>query len=172
MVLRIDDFRGDWRISRRISDHLTGHDLRFEGAAILTPVDGGLSYLESGTLTVPGQRPMQGERRYLWTFDGPSVSVCFDDGRFFHDFRLDGQSPQADHFCDPDEYHVDYAFADWPVWRAVWTVHGPRKNYRSETVYSRRAPVWLDSRPETLTPSRPASLCISAKGLQNCICRI
>jgi hypothetical protein len=94
-----------------------------------------LVYDEQIRLMFPDQPPMEGRRQYLWHAAPAGVSVCFDDGRAFHDIALDGTAAQAAHWCDPDQYDVRYDFADWPRWRSVWDVRGPRKDYAMTTDY-------------------------------------
>jgi hypothetical protein len=62
------------------------------------------------------------------------AAVEHGDGRPFHDF--DPADPVARHLCGADDYAVRYDFADWPCWRAEWTVRGPRKDYRMVSAYA------------------------------------
>lgn len=130
-------FVGRWQITRRIEDAAAGQTGHFEGAAVFEPNGPELlRYTETGQLRL-GQGPMmQASRVYLWRFDGPQVTVMFEDGRPFHAFALSGVA-EADHWCDPDTYRVAYDFSLWPVWRAVWTVQGPRKDYVMDSTYAR-----------------------------------
>lgn len=134
----LKDFEGRWAVTRRIADHLGGVTGRFDGVAVLTPDGAGLHYEERGTLALGGAAPMAATRTYLWrpAPDG-TVAVLFGDGRPFHGFDPAAAAPEATHFCDPDDYAVRYDFGAWPVWHAVWTVRGPRKDYRMESRYSR-----------------------------------
>ena len=47
--------------------------------------------------------------------------------------------PDALHHCDPDMYNVSYDFTRWSQrkkqWRSVWTVLGPRKDYKMLSSY-------------------------------------
>lgn len=125
------DFRGDWRVHREIAQ-ARGPGARFEGIARWGEADGGLSYVETGTMTLAGQPPMAAERRYFWTED---LSVLFDDGRFFH--RVPAAGGTAQHWCDPDSYTLVYDFDAWPDFTVDWRVTGPRKDYRAHTAYRR-----------------------------------
>jgi hypothetical protein len=127
----LQDFLGQWRVVRRIMP-ATGPDARFEGRAVWHPDAEGALYREDGHLLMPGQPPMQARREYRWAAD---LSVYFPDGRFFH--QVPSEGGETVHWCDPDTYHVRYDFSDWPVFCAIWTVSGPRKDYRSETTYAR-----------------------------------
>lgn len=89
-------------------------------------------YREEGTLTLKGQPPIHAEREYRWEED---LSVWFSDGRFFHNVPKEGG--RTNHWCDPDTYNVLYEFADWPKFKVTWDVCGPRKDYRSVSLYER-----------------------------------
>ncbi|MEQ3626491.1 MAG: DUF6314 family protein [Celeribacter sp.] len=128
-------FAGLWHLSRRIEDARADSTGSFEGVARLTQDKAGLRYVESGTLSLPGAAPMQASRTYLWRAIGPRIAVLFADGRPFHDFAPKADVAEAAHWCDPDEYHVRYAFHDWPNWQSEWQVKGPRKSYRMLSRY-------------------------------------
>ncbi len=102
---------------------------------MFTLADYGLSYFETGKLTLPGHAPFTAERRYRWCEVDGLVSVEFEDGRFFHSF--DATTPEAQHWCDPDTYQVRYMFDEWPVWTSTWRVSGPRKDYEMVSSYQR-----------------------------------
>ncbi len=120
-----------------IDDRLTGQTGRFTGTATLTADGPGLTYDETGTLTLGPNPPLQATRRYLWRTDEPRIAVLFADGRPFHSFAPAAPTPAADHWCDPDSYRVAYDFTRWPDWTATWDVTGPRKDYRMTTRYRR-----------------------------------
>ena len=128
---RLSDFAGRWQVSRHIQE-ATGATARFEGFAQWSWAEGGLAYLEDGHMTVEGHAPMQAQRSYFWADD---LSVFFDDGRFFHTVPALGGSVR--HWCSPDDYHLRYAFQDWPNFQVFWRVKGPRKDYSATTKYSR-----------------------------------
>lgn len=126
----LGDFAGRWRLDREIA-HDDGSRARFTGQAEWRPVPAGLDYRETGTLVLAGQR-MQAERRYLWR---PDLSVCFADGRFFH--QVPPQGGETAHWCAPDRYEGHYDFTAWPEFRVRWRVTGPRKAYRMTSHYRR-----------------------------------
>lgn len=130
-VRKLDDFAGNWNLTRRIVPK-DGPVAQFEGTASWSWKERGLSYLEHGVMTLSGHLPMQAERRYFWKDD---LSVYFDDGRFFHAVPATGGETR--HWCDPDTYTGTYDFAAWPDFTLVWHVTGPRKDYRSTTIYTR-----------------------------------
>jgi hypothetical protein len=131
------DFAGDWRVTRRIDDRLSGRPGRFEGTALLTPEGDGLRYREEGRLTLGESPPLAAHRDYLWRPDGNGIAVLFPDGRRFHRFVPEGRAPGTDHLCGRDLYRVVYDFAAWPAWTAEWIVTGPTKDYTMITRYER-----------------------------------
>lgn len=134
----MDDFVGRWTLERRIDDHRAGVAGRFVGVADLTPEGVGLTYAERGHLVLGAGAPLTAERRYRWAAaEGGCIAVAFADGRAFHRFDPAAGTVDAAHWCDPDDYHVSYDFTAWPLWRAVWKVRGPRKDYQMESFYRR-----------------------------------
>ena len=132
-MLELWDFEGEWQITRRIEDALSGQEGQFAGAASFVRDGSGLRYSEKGLLTLGGAS-MEAERVYLWRALGAGIEVLFDDGRPFH--RID-DSAEAAHWCDPDQYDVTYEFGRWPKWSSRWRVLGPRKDYVMVSNYSR-----------------------------------
>lgn len=133
-----EDFAGDWRVQRRITDHLADTEGVFDGRAVLTPeAPDSLRYRETGTLRIGAAPPMQASRTYLWQFSARRVVVMFEDERAFHSFVPQGAGPGTDHPCGADYYRVAYDFTLWPEWTAQWTVTGPRKKYVMQTNYRR-----------------------------------
>lgn len=135
--LRITSFLGLWRIEREIREN-TGQLHHLTGEARFSTGDDGLIYREKGQLVTANGAEFSASRTYLWRDAGAGrVHVRFEDGRDFHDFDLAADTAEDNHWCDPDMYHVSYDFAAWPVWRSVWNVKGPHKDYRMVTIYRR-----------------------------------
>lgn len=132
-------FEGEWRLTRQIDDRAGDTSGHLTGIATFTSAQEGevMNYAEAGELSYGGQAPMSAERRYTWRNADGQIDVLFDDGRPFHCIKLGRLMPHDNHFCDPDLYHVSYDFTGWPVWRAIWRVIGPNKNYRMVSEYSR-----------------------------------
>lgn len=134
---QIEGFSGLWRIERRIEDRLAGRGGRFAGTLRIGPLGGGtFEALETGTLELDGAAPLAAERRHLWRADGDGIAVLFPDGRPFHRIGP-GPAPAATHLCGADLYRVAYDFSGWPVWRALWRVTGPRKDYTLDSTLDR-----------------------------------
>lgn len=129
---RLSDFQGSWALVRYVTP-AHGPVAHFKGTAVWHPENGGLMCKEQGVMMLEGHAPMRAERRYFWA---PDLQVYFEDGRFFHQVPAEGGG--AGHWCDPDQYEGMYDFSDWPGFRVIWTVTGPRKDYRSVSEYSRK----------------------------------
>ena len=113
--------------------------MTFSGTALFSKDPQGVVYAEKGEMLVDGSAPLPAARTYFWRDGGAGyIDVLFDDERPFHRFSLEDQ-PEASHFCDPDTYDVVYDFGAWPEWSCVWTVKGPRKDYRMDAHYTRDA---------------------------------
>lgn len=142
------DFAGLWHLRRQISEFRGGQSGRFEGTATFTPdAAGHTAYTEEGILRLGDGMPLRATRDYRWRFAAGRIAVDYADGRPFHSF--DPAHPQAEHLCGPDLYHVTYDFARWPLWRALWVVRGPHKDYRMISDYSRPDP---RNDPQPLAP--------------------
>lgn len=137
MTPELADFRGTWRISRRVVA-ANGPNARFSGLAEFTTDASGLVCDEAGELRLDGQAPFRAERRYLWRPGAAgTIEVQFADGRPFHWFDPGTGTPCARHDCAPDVYEVRYDFRRWPVWSSRWRVRGPRKDYAMVTICRR-----------------------------------
>ncbi|WP_424939401.1 DUF6314 family protein [Aliiroseovarius sp. S253] len=135
--MQIADFLGEWCIDREIVEK-AGVTHRLTGTALFVAEPEGLLYREDGVLVTATGASFAASRIYHWREVAEGrVQVLFEDGRDFHIFDFEGQLPAADHWCDPDMYHVSYNFGDWPQWSSVWSVSGPRKDYRMVTRYHR-----------------------------------
>ena len=131
--LDLSDFSGRWSLTRAIDDRHGGQG-HFVGSAVFTPDGRGLDYAETGTLSLAAGGSFAATRRYRWQAKGAEIAVFFEDGKFFHRFTP-SSTAAATHFCDPDDYGVDYDFSDWPKWQSRWTVLGPRKDYTMVSCY-------------------------------------
>ena len=137
-ILTRTDFLGTWALSRRIDDRLTGQIGVFEGMARFTPTGPTEAiYDESGLLRLGDAPAMTAERRYLWRFEEDLVIVRHADGRDFFQFHPAGRGVEVVHVCDPDTYRVTHDFMVWPRWQAIWSVTGPRKDYRMRSAFHR-----------------------------------
>ena len=135
-------FLGYWILDRHIDDFLLGQTGRFTGQATLVAGDTDWLYSESGILTLQNQTPLKSERRYLWSPTSNGFDIHFEDGQFFHSFDLPetsgmNRSATAHHWCDPDDYNVQYNLHNFPDWSSIWQVKGPRKSYKLESKYQR-----------------------------------
>jgi hypothetical protein len=134
---QLADFEGRWRIARRIEDFWMGTTGLFEGLARFVPDGVGLAYSEVGELKLPQEVPMTARRGYLWRRERDHICVLYEDGRPFHRIEAGAQVTQDWHDCPPDTYDVTYNFSNWPEWRMIWKVQGPRKDYVSISDFTR-----------------------------------
>lgn len=143
MMRGITDFEGVWRMERQIDDRFGAQLGHFAGTAELrAPAEaekdgqGTWNWVENGYLTLAEEAPVFATRSYLWRPMPPRIEVFFEDGRPFHAFAPSGQVTAA-HWCDPDDYRVEYDFSGWPEWHATWRVRGPHKDYEMISRYRR-----------------------------------
>jgi len=136
MTRTLADFIGSYTLTRKIIDTRAQAESRFEGTAQITPAAGAL-YKETGELIMGDQR-FQAERSYLWQPKDDRIEVLFADGRPFHDFDPDLGGKATEHLCGADWYRGGYDFTNWPDWTVTWDVDGPRKDYRSVTLFNKR----------------------------------
>ncbi|MCF2903507.1 DUF6314 family protein [Octadecabacter sp. CECT 8868] len=130
----ISDFLGVYKVTREIADHRAEARSQFDGQAVIAATAEGATYRETGGLIVNGQR-FEAERSYLWQQAGDRIWVSFEDGRAFHDFDPQSGGLASEHLCGEDMYRGGYEVSDWPLWSVTWNVKGPRKDYRSVTIY-------------------------------------
>lgn len=135
MTLSPSDFLGTWAIKRVIEDSYSADTAHFIGAAVIERKDEDWVYAEQGSLKIARAQPMQAERQYIWRPNETGFDIFFVDKRFFHRFDLSPHS-KAKHWCDPDQYEVDYELSNWPNWQSTWHVAGPRKEYVMTSLFS------------------------------------
>lgn len=139
----VERFAGEWSIDRAIVDARAGLDGTLTGTARFEPTaDGGLDYVESGTLTFGGNVLPASRRLLLRGAGGASVDVQFADGRTFYRFDLVDDSWSGEHGCGDDVYTVTGRFVGADRFDEVWHAVGPAKDYRLTTTY-RRGPAHL-----------------------------
>ena len=132
------DFKGGWRLDRRIEDRRGAQTGRLIGRAWFAPYGKGLRYDEEGTLELDSGARFPARQTHLWHASPPEIVVRFSDGRDFHRFDMGSVAPEGRHLCGADLYLVRYDFADWPRWRVTWTVVGARKDYTTSSAYAGR----------------------------------
>ncbi len=134
-MIQLADLEGRWRLERRIDDRraaIVGH---LDGEVTWRPDGAGLRQEEQGVLRYGDAPEMQASRVYLWRATSEGIAVFFEDGRPFHELRHGAREDR--HLCPPDTYDVRYDFGDWPTWRQVWHVTGPRKDAIIDSVFQR-----------------------------------
>jgi len=129
---------GAWEIERTLHDRRTGQQGYFAGRGIFAPGDGDpLAYEEQGRLALGGFETLA-HQRYLYAFPTPHrAEVRFADGRPFHPLDLSGGCWEAEHLCGRDLYRGRFQALAPGRWSVTWTVTGPRKDQRLESLFTR-----------------------------------
>ncbi|MFI5956295.1 DUF6314 family protein [Cryptosporangium sp. NPDC051539] len=125
---------GEWTLARRVADRRSGGYGRVSGALIVSAEAEGLVLAESGTLLWDGNRLPVSRVSRLRSIDG-EWWMLFEDGRLFH--RWTPGVPVV-HPCGADLYDgiVDVD-RDGTRMRTLWDVHGPSKEQRLITRFTR-----------------------------------
>jgi hypothetical protein len=129
---------GTWSVSRKVIDRHGGSTLTFTGHADITES----AFDEYGELEIAGGA-FDSRRHYGLTMEDGHVTVRFADGRPFLRLRA-GQSQHVVHSCGDDIYRGRILIASPDRWAEIWSVRGPRKRYRSITIYRRHGIASLD----------------------------
>lgn len=129
-----DLIRGEWRLTRVLTDHRADITARFDGTLSLTKQEGGLLAEEQGAWSEAPWGALPGVRRDRWSMDGDQVVVRFDHGGEFHRYTPVARGEvQVHHPCGQDFYDGVYCFDLPDMWRLRWQVIGPKKDYHLES---------------------------------------
>ncbi|MCT9868533.1 DUF6314 family protein [Paenarthrobacter aurescens] len=126
---------GSWTVERTLLDRASGTRGTFTGVVrySLNP-DGGLDYREDGTMQWPTHSgPAFREYVLKPGADPASMDVFFPDGRPFHIMSFAAQGNRDEHWCDPDDYRVKYAWVGPDSFSFTWDVRGPAKDLLLES---------------------------------------
>lgn len=127
----VEDFLGEWTVSRVIFDRNGMGRVVFDGSVIIDRD----RFDERGEGVFNGYRS-SATRIYLLQFSPGRAIVRFPDSREF--IRLDEEPVQTVlHHCGDDTYRGRFFFLSAVAWIETWQVTGPRKNYRSIARYQR-----------------------------------
>ena len=129
-----EDFIGRWSITRRIHDNLNGSVSYFFGEADIKKEGLYFHYQEQGKLKLGGNATLKAKQSYFWRPVGNTIfDIFFNNGDYFHKLDLGiAEKPDlcfAEHLCMSDLYRVHYSLAQFPDWRTIWCVTGPKKKY-------------------------------------------
>jgi hypothetical protein len=126
--------RGQWSLTRHITDHRLRQAGQFDGQASFLPVPGAadgarLDYRERGELSFGGHRGPAFRSLILLDAADGAADVLFADGRAF--YRLDLRSGywQAEHPCSQDRYLVSVSVLSADRFTESWQVRGPETDY-------------------------------------------
>lgn len=136
-----DRLTGAWTLERTIEGQAT-----MTGMAVFTPTAQGWSrYREEGRIRLADGKEFDGHREYLFERAPGGFVVHFAESppRLFHAIEVvrdgDALAGSATHLCTPDTYDSSYRFLADGSFVIRHTVHGPRKDYLSATVFRRHA---------------------------------
>lgn len=137
----LDFLLGSWSIHREITDRRCGTAPMFNGEASVSRLGPDEArYEERGVLTDGIGYRGRVWRVLLYRVGGlSSLTVCFSDGRPFHDLDLGRGSYEVEHRCGADCYRIGFAVPDEDTVLERWQVWGPRKDYGAATVWRRAA---------------------------------
>lgn len=98
--------------------------------------------------TVTVDKPFPVSKQFLFSFDSISKSICVDGatnnistGRLFELSFEDSNAPCSTHLCINDNYEAQFSAPETDavdVFGIKYTVHGPQKDYVSDTVFKRK----------------------------------
>ena len=123
---------GEWTLRRTASDLRAGLVGLVSGTLQLTSHDGGIGWLETGSLCWGGQ-DRSFRRRYELRETPGGWWVHFEDGRPFHPWRV---GEWVEHPCRADLYR-GLVEAREDGWSVLWEVGGPHKSQRIVSDLSR-----------------------------------
>jgi hypothetical protein len=136
-----DGLVGAWELERTIEGQAA-----MTGIAVFTPLEAGmLKYREEGRIRLADGKEFDGHREYLFERAPGGFVVHFAETppRLFHAIGIvrdgDALAGSATHLCTPDTYDSSYRFLADGSFTIRHTVHGPRKDYLSATVFRRRS---------------------------------
>jgi len=136
-----DRLTGAWTLERNIEGQAT-----MTGMAVFTSTAQGWSrYREEGRIRLADGKEFDGHREYLFERAPGGFVVHFAESppRLFHAIEVvrdgDALAGSATHLCTPDTYDSSYRFLADGSFVIRHTVHGPRKDYLSATVFRRHA---------------------------------
>jgi hypothetical protein len=126
---------GTWDVERDVLDADLGAGC-FRGRATFTPSGDGLTWTETGHLTLAAyDGPARRELRLVP--GGDAWEVRFADGRPFHSLDLATGTCAVAHPCGEDRYTGEYRLRGPDAFEVDWTVRGPRKDQRLIGRYAR-----------------------------------
>jgi hypothetical protein len=129
---------GRWQIERTMTDRRLSTEGRMHGEARFRDSSNSLVHEERVTLSF-GAHEGAAEQTYFYNFPSGNgrASVCFRDGRPFHELDLSKGKTAVVHLCPPDRYEGRFTALDEDRWESVWTVVGPRKDLTIVSSYRR-----------------------------------
>ena len=119
---------GTWQFTRHIDDKILQCPTKAEGTLTITQN----TWQESGTMN-----GMNFCVEYALEFqESGGMIVNFPDGRLFYTLTPINENASIDHLCGDDFYKGEWIYHNTHSFDLIWTVKGPRKNYRMVTQYT------------------------------------
>lgn len=135
-----DRLEGAWDLDRLIEGKAT-----MAGIARFARLGAGpLKYREEGRIQLPDGQAFDGHREYVYERSADGFSVFFAETplRLFHAIAIVREGDElvgsAGHLCIADQYDSVYRFRADGTFAIEHLVKGPRKDYLSRTVFTRR----------------------------------
>ncbi|KAN0038644.1 hypothetical protein ACTA71_000828 [Dictyostelium dimigraforme] len=112
------------------------------GTASFNQLDDEFSYQyqEEGLLKQPDNTTFNVSQRYIYRFRDDMITVYFDEKpeRLFHTLNFDNSSSATGHhLCGKDTYDAVYQLISPKEFRLIYSVLGPKKNYKITTTFSK-----------------------------------
>jgi len=129
--------RGYWKLYKEVIFFSGEMVARYDGVARYTNRETEvLLYREEGMLQMASGANMRAFQGYYFVME-KHLNVYFDEEkkRLFHTFSfLDSKEfplrAKGEHYCKCDHYSVEYLFHHSDHYEVVYSVTGPKKNYR------------------------------------------
>lgn len=134
-----DGLEGAWDLDRTIENQA-----RMTGTAVFAPFGTMLKYREEGRMRLFGGKEFDAHREYRFERAPDGFTVHFEEEplRLFHRVRIVSDADDfvgtATHLCMPDSYESSYCFVADGSYMIRHRVRGPRKDYVSTTMFTRR----------------------------------
>lgn len=129
--------KGKWCVDRTIDPGGV-----FQGDAVFNVLsDTEYEYTETGEMTFDNGHKVEAYRSYIYRLEEEAIAVYFNDGQsrgqLFHRIEIDASGEATtEHLCLQDLYKTKYKFDLPDQFTIQHDVKGPKKDYRSLSVFS------------------------------------
>lgn len=129
---------GGWNIQREIKP-----GGRFKGKGVFTfSAANELSYHEQGQMMLESGEVLDAGRQFTYRLENERIAVYYADGpdagALFHTLTFESERrARGENLCKEDFYAAEYVFELPEKFTLTYTVNGPKKDYTSESVFTR-----------------------------------